>query len=158
MARWSEGDVIGIAADLESKSLSFALNGLWETSFEVLLINSAVLATNDPKNKNVLTHLNAISSQDICVDGGLYPAMTANSGAFSVNLGTCSRLCLLLALLLPRCPLCSPPCSTLCSSPAFPSLSSLFSARLLPVCHSLLVSKHSFALPSLHFCVRHIVQ
>jgi len=59
---WSNGDVLGCAANLDDGEILFGLNGNWESPMGV-----------------------AFSS--IKFQGGLYPSLTANSGVFRVNLG-----------------------------------------------------------------------
>lgn len=60
---WSAGDVLGCAADLDGGSISFGLNGNWEMPM-------------------------GVAFDTITPQGGLYPALTANSGVFCVNLGS----------------------------------------------------------------------
>ena len=57
---WATGDVIGVAADLDNRSLSFAKNGEWLEVFSGIDINSA---------------------------GGLFPSITLYDGRCEVNLG-----------------------------------------------------------------------
>ena len=57
---WATGDVIGVAADLDNRSLSFAKNGEW---------------------------LEVFSGIDISLAGGLFPSITLQNGRCEVNLG-----------------------------------------------------------------------
>ena len=57
---WATGDVIGVAADLDNRSLSFAKNGEW---------------------------LEVFSGIDISSAGGLFPSITLRNGRCEVNLG-----------------------------------------------------------------------
>jgi hypothetical protein len=52
------GDVIGVAADIEGRTISFGLNGLWMVEFS-----------------------------DVTVDGGIFPALSADRGQYQLNLG-----------------------------------------------------------------------
>jgi hypothetical protein len=59
---WVNGDVVGVAADLDARTISFGLNGVWEGEM-------------------------GVAFTDIDVRGGLYPALTAARGEYQLNLG-----------------------------------------------------------------------
>lgn len=59
---WSDGDVIGCAANLDEGTLLFGLNGSWEEPM-------------------------GVAFEGIAPTGGLYPSLTASNGTFRVNLG-----------------------------------------------------------------------
>ena len=67
-AAWKQGDVIGFAADLGAKTLSFSINGVW-TDGSKQIANPAFTGVSIPD------------------PGRLYPALTAAGGTYSVNLG-----------------------------------------------------------------------